>query len=135
LTLTIAGEYIADIYSSLPLLDEARDAFTDQNFDQHMVTGIRDLLLKHNVQDRMKFFLLRRHCKVEEVELLIHLGNVALPWKRGASKKELLERTMPSQWRRDTNIRQVVPFGFAYDDKDFGVAEPFDLAETPTLPC
>ena len=100
-----------------------------------MVIGIRHLLLEHNVQDRMKLLLFRRHCEVEEAELLMSPGNFALPWKRGASKKALLERTTPSQWRCDTGERQVVPFGFSYDDKDLRVAEPFDLAETPTLPC
>ena len=123
--------YEAATFNTLPSLKEAEDTYTKNHLEDHVFSGLREIFLRHHVHDRLKLLLMHRHFDLHESELLVHVGNIALPWKQGETKPELLERVVPTQWQFLQNQNGITPTEFEFcenggaDSVDLTALEPF----------
>lgn len=68
-------------YESLPPLTLAHDKFEESDSSTHLKGPIRDVFLKHSMQERYGVSLLHRHFDMDPEERLVEYHDVSTPWR------------------------------------------------------
>lgn len=77
-----------------------------------LTTTIGQVFMKHEVQNLFGIILLHNHFSLDENEMLVNIGSVAVPWKT-TSLAEQLQDVKGSAWRFTEH--GVAPYEFTYD--------------------
>ncbi|KAI1175976.1 hypothetical protein F4777DRAFT_597917 [Nemania sp. FL0916] len=103
--------YSAQHYNSLPSIADASSSLNSTEIDQ-LTTTIGQVFIKHKVQNLFGIILLHNHFPLDEDEVLVNIGSVAVPWKTTSLAKQFRD-VRSSAWRF---IEQgIAPYEFVYD--------------------
>lgn len=127
---TAVLSYSVQHYNSLPSIMDAGINLTPADIAL-LTTTIGLVFVKHEVQKLFGIILLHNHFSLDENEILVNIGSVAVPWKTN-SLAEQLRGVRGSAWR--FTEQGVAPYEFAYDQNlpDVSDFQPF-LSELRVL--
>lgn len=108
---TAVLSYSVEHYNSLPSIADAGISLQPADISL-LTTMIGQVFVKHEVQNLFGIILLHNHFSLDENEILVNIGSVAVPWKT-TSRAEQLRDVQGSAWR--FTERGVAPYEFAYD--------------------
>lgn len=103
--------YSVQRYNSLPNIADAGINLTSADIAL-LTTTIGQVFVKYEVQYLFGIILLQNHFSLDESEILVNVGSVAVPWKT-TSRAEQLRDVKGSAWR--FTEQGVAPYEFAYD--------------------
>jgi hypothetical protein len=102
-------------FNTLPLLEPAHNMFVDRNAEKYLNGPIRDVFLKHNMQDRYGVSLLHRHFSMDSDERLVEYGAISTPWTLYETDDHEIEAMggyiVPQNYRLNDND-ELCPFEF-----------------------
>lgn len=128
---TVILPYSTQDYNSLPNIADAGSSLKPADIAL-LTTVVGQVFVKHKVQDIFGIILLHNHFSLDENEILVNIGPVAVPWKT-SSLIEQQRDVRGSAWRF---IEQgIAPYEFTYDvssQPDVGGFQPF-LSELRAL--
>jgi len=103
--------YSTQHYNSLPSIADAGRSLKPADIAL-LTTTIGQVFVKHKVQKLFGIILLHNHFSLDENEILVNIGSVAVPWKT-PSLAEQLRDVKGSAWR--FTEQGIAPYEFAYD--------------------
>jgi hypothetical protein len=103
--------YSAQHYNSLPNIADAGSSLKPADIAL-LTTTIGQVFVKHKVQKLFGIILLHNHFSLDENEILVNMGSVAVPWKV-PNLVERLRDVRGSAWR--FTEQGIAPYEFAYD--------------------
>lgn len=103
--------YSAQHYNSLPSIADAGRSLKPAEIAL-LTTTIGQVFVKHKVQKLFGIILLHNHFSLDENEILVNIGSVAVPWKT-PSLAEQFRDVKGSAWR--FTEQGIAPYEFAYD--------------------
>ncbi|KAI0003449.1 hypothetical protein F4779DRAFT_621876 [Xylariaceae sp. FL0662B] len=103
--------YSAQHYNSLPSIGDAGSNLKPEDIVLFTMT-IGQVFVKHKVQKLFGIILLHNHFSLDENEILVNIGSVAVPWKT-SSLSEQLRDVRGSAWR--FTEQGLAAYEFAYD--------------------
>lgn len=98
-------------YNSLPNITDAGTSLKPADV-AHLTTTIGKVFIKHNVQKLFGIILLHNHFSLDENEILVNIGSVAVPWNTSSLAKQLHD-VKGNAWR--FTEQGIAPYEFAYD--------------------
>lgn len=104
-------DYSAEHYNSLPSIMDAGTNLKPADISL-LTTTIGQVFVKHEVQNLFGITLLHNHFSLDENEILVNIGSVAVPWKTTSLAGQLRD-VKGSAWR--FTEQGVAPYEFAYD--------------------
>lgn len=118
--------YEVSIFNEIPSLGESLHHTHKLGPGSTFIKGaIRDLFLKHRVQDRFNFRIAHTHFKLREAEKLVHYDAIAMPWDIKAIEPALCERLVPVSWHFTST--GIVPNEFKFQKPDESLAPQIDM--------
>ncbi|KAK6860513.1 hypothetical protein PG995_004149 [Apiospora arundinis] len=119
-------DYSPSAFNELPSLGKALDIYEREGVAQHISTSICDIFLRHDARKRYALSLLHRHFRMHDSERLLHIGNVAMPWKysQGSDDNSVMfdGKATAVQWRfvagegEYEGARGLVPYEFELNE-------------------
>jgi hypothetical protein len=103
--------YSVQHYNSLPSIADAGSSLKPADIAL-LTTTIGQVFVKHKVQKLFGIILLHNYFSLDENEILVNIGSVAVPWKT-LSLVEQLRHVKGSAWR--FTEQGIAPYEFAYD--------------------
>ncbi|KAK4499425.1 hypothetical protein PRZ48_009939 [Zasmidium cellare] len=126
-------------FNTLPTLGDAHNMFKDRNAETYLYGPIRDVFLKHNMEDRYGISLLHRHFSMGPNERLVEYGAVSTPWTLDETDDHEIEAmggyVVPQNYRLDSDD-DLLPFEYEmqYERPSGGNGIPpeflYDLKQT-----
>lgn len=118
-------------YSQLPPLTLARDMFEARNTKKHLAGPIRDVFLKHGMENEYGVSLLHRHFDMEPKERLVEYHDVSTPWVLDSNESVvpvLGGYVVPQNFKVDNG--KLSPFEFAMQyDQPAGTPVPTEFVQ------
>lgn len=99
--------YSATHFNQLPGIMESAKQLDKIGASESLFRQIGEVFLKYQVQSILGVALLHQHFDLEEREVLVNIGNVAVPWDN-----QKLESVQPSSWRFTKD--GLMPYEFTY---------------------
>lgn len=109
--------YTAANFNSIPNIMDSAKQFKEANVSGHLMQEIGQAFLKHHVNSSLGVALVHRHFDLAQHEMLVNIGNVAVPWNTHDDVSGLAN---PSSWCFTKD--GVMPYEFTYG----GVKVPLD---------
>lgn len=72
--------YTAADYNTIPDIMDSAEQFKEANASGLLMQEIGQAFLKHQVMSTFGVALVHRHFDLAQQEMLVNLGNVAVPW-------------------------------------------------------
>lgn len=104
--------YSTHDYNSLPNIMDAGNNLKSSDIDL-LTKEIGQVFIKHGVEKLFGIILLHNHFSLEEDEMLVNIGSVAVPWKT-SSLAQQLDDVKGSAWVFTKN--GVSPYEFTYQE-------------------
>ena len=112
-------------YNSLPELHKADILFREANILVVLDTELATLFVAYRVEKTLGVVLLHNHFLMEPGEMLVTVGNSAVPWRMDSGAPELKD-VVPKAWRFVNG--DIVPYEFEHG------ASRVDLEDRSILP-
>ncbi|PWY69053.1 hypothetical protein BO70DRAFT_400113 [Aspergillus heteromorphus CBS 117.55] len=117
-----AMQYDHRAFDALMDVDESAQYFESLTGYEHLRSGLRDIFMRHGVNDELAVALLHRHFEMAANEKLVELGPVSSPWPIAAHEDSVVGgHILPHTWRvfeNELQDAQKVQFSLAFF-KDF----------------
>lgn len=108
---TVVLPYSAQHYNSLPGIEDAGSGLKPSDIEQ-LTAAVGNVFVKHQVQSLFGIILLHNHFPLDEDEMLVNIGSVAIPWKTSSLAQELRD-VKGSSWR--FTDKGLAPYEFVHD--------------------
>ncbi|KAL2697579.1 hypothetical protein AAEP93_011483 [Penicillium crustosum] len=107
------AQYDHRAFDSLLSVEQSATLFHSLAGYEHLRSGLRDIFMRHGVNDELAVALLHRHFEMESNEKLVELGPVSSPWPIPAQDESVLGGdVLPHTWRVFQNELHAVEFRF-----------------------
>ncbi|KAJ5164335.1 uncharacterized protein N7500_006165 [Penicillium coprophilum] len=107
------AQYDHRAFDALLDVDESASLFETLAGYEHLKSGLRDIFMRHGVNDELAVSLLHRHFEMASNEKLVELGPVSSPWPIAAHEESVMGGSvLPHTWRVFENELHPVEFRF-----------------------
>ncbi|PYH35602.1 uncharacterized protein BO87DRAFT_433306 [Aspergillus neoniger CBS 115656] len=107
------AQYDHRAFDTLMDVDESAYYFESLTGYEHLRSGLRDIFMRHGVDDKLAVALLHRHFELASNEKLVELGPVSSPWPIASHDDSVLGGSiLPHTWRVFENELHPLEFRF-----------------------